>query len=48
MLAERREGYDPYVATRLDGGGDIAAADYIAMHRSGRNLRRGAGRHPPL
>jgi aspartyl-tRNA(Asn)/glutamyl-tRNA(Gln) amidotransferase subunit A len=33
MLAERREGYDPYVATRLDGGGDISAADYIAMHR---------------
>ena len=33
MLARRRDGYDPYVATRLDGGGDISAADYIAMHR---------------
>ena len=33
MLAQRRDGYDPYVATRLDGGRDILAADYIAMHR---------------
>ena len=33
QLAARREGYDPYVATRLDGGSDILAADYIAMHR---------------
>jgi len=33
MLAERRDGYDPHVATRLDGGSDILAADYIAMHR---------------
>ena len=33
QLAARRDGYDPYVATRLDGGGDILAADYIAMHR---------------
>ena len=32
-LAERREGYDPYVAARLEAGGDISAADYIAMHR---------------
>ena len=33
QLAARRDGYDPYVATRLDGGSDILAADYIAMHR---------------
>ena len=33
MLAKRRDGYDPYVATRLDGGGDIPAVDYIAMLR---------------
>jgi len=33
QLAERREGYDPYVAARLEAGGDISAADYIAMHR---------------
>ena len=33
QLDARREGYDPYVATRLDGGSDILAADYIAMHR---------------
>ena len=33
QLATRRDGYDPYVATRLDGGSDILAAAYIAMHR---------------
>ena len=33
QLAERHEGYDPYVAARLEAGGDISAADYIAMHR---------------
>ena len=33
QLAARRDGYDPYVATRLDGGSTILAADYIAMHR---------------
>ena len=33
QLAERRDGYDPYVAARLEAGGDISAADYIAMHR---------------
>ena len=33
MLAARRDGYDPHIASRLDGGGEIAAADYIAMHR---------------
>ena len=33
LLADRREGYDPYVAARLDAGGNISAADYIAMHR---------------
>ena len=32
-LADRRDGYDPYVAARLEAGGDILAADYIAMHR---------------
>ena len=32
-LADRRDGYDPYVAARLEAGGDISAADYIAMHR---------------
>ena len=33
QLADRRDGYDPYVAARLEAGGDISAADYIAMHR---------------
>ena len=33
MMADRRDGYDPYVAARLAGGADISAADYIAMTR---------------
>ena len=33
MMATRRESYDPYVAARLDAGGDISAADFIAMIR---------------
>ena len=33
MMATRRDGYDPYVATRLAAGGDISAADFIAMIR---------------
>lgn len=32
-MAARRDEYDPYVAARLEAGGDISAADYIAMHR---------------
>jgi len=33
MMAARREAYDPYVAARLAAGGDISAADFIAMIR---------------
>lgn len=33
MMATRRDGYDPYVAARLAAGGDISAADFIAMGR---------------
>jgi len=33
LIARRRDGYDPQIAARLDAGGDISAADYIAMHR---------------
>ena len=33
MMASRRDGYDPYVAARLSAGGDISAADFIAMKR---------------
>ena len=33
MMATRRDGYDPYVAARLAAGGDILAADFIAMGR---------------
>ena len=33
MMTTRRESYDPYVAARLDAGGDISAADFIAMIR---------------
>ena len=33
MMATGREAYDPYVAARLAAGGDISAADFIAMIR---------------
>jgi len=33
MMAARGDEYDPYVAARLAGGGDISAADFIAMCR---------------
>jgi len=33
MMATRRDRYDPYVAARLAAGGDILAADFIAMMR---------------
>lgn len=33
MMATRGNEYDPYVAARLAGGGDISAADFIAMCR---------------
>ena len=33
MLADKGDGYDPYVATRLQGGSSILAADFIAMKR---------------
>jgi len=33
MMAMRRDMYDPYVAVRLAAGGDISAADFIAMGR---------------
>ena len=33
MMASRRDQYDPYVAARLAAGGDISAADFIAMIR---------------
>jgi aspartyl-tRNA(Asn)/glutamyl-tRNA(Gln) amidotransferase subunit A len=33
LLASGRDLYDPYIATRLAAGSEIAAADYITMHR---------------
>jgi hypothetical protein len=33
LLASGRDLYDPYIATRLAAGAEIAAADYITMHR---------------
>ena len=33
MLADKSDGYDPYVATRLQGGSSILAADFIGMKR---------------